>query len=66
MIYQRRKHVIDLYVWPDDDPLDHGPTEGSRSGYNFLRWRKNGMAFWAVSDLDAKELADFMKLLQTD
>jgi anti-sigma factor RsiW len=66
LIYQRRQHVIDLYVWPDGSHLDHGPTEGSRSGYNYVRWSQHGMAFWAVSDLAANELADFAGLLRTD
>jgi anti-sigma factor RsiW len=64
LIYQRRQHLIDLYVWPDGGHLDHGPTEGARSGYNFVRWSHDGMTFWAVSDLDAKELADFVRLWQ--
>lgn len=62
LVYQRRQHLIDLYVWPDDGRIDHGPTTGSRSGYNFLHWNEGGMAFWAVSDLGADELADFVKL----
>jgi anti-sigma factor RsiW len=66
LIYQRRQHVIDLYLWPDGGHLDHGPTQGSRSGYNFLRWSQDGMAFWAVSDLDAKELGDFVMLWRKD
>jgi anti-sigma factor RsiW len=66
LIYQRRQHVIDLYVWPEGGPLDHGPTEGSRSGYNFLRWSQDGMTFWVVSDLGAAELADFVRLWRTD
>jgi anti-sigma factor RsiW len=66
LIYQRRQHVINLYVWPDDGYLDHGLTQGSRSGYNYVRWSLNGMAFWAVSDLAADELTDFARLLQTD
>jgi anti-sigma factor RsiW len=66
LIYQRRQHVIDLYVWPDGGHLDHGPTDGSRSGYNYVRWSQNGMAFWAVSDLAAEELADFTGLLRAD
>jgi anti-sigma factor RsiW len=66
LIYQRRQHVIDLYVWPDGSHLDHGLTAGNRSGYNFLRWSQNGMAFWAVSDLAANELADFVRLLRTE
>jgi anti-sigma factor RsiW len=62
LIYKRRKHLIDLYVWPDGDRLDHAPTAGSRNGYNFLHWSHDGMAFWAVSDLAASELLDFGNL----
>jgi anti-sigma factor RsiW len=62
LIYQRRQHLIDLYVWPDDGRLDRGPASGSRSGYNFLHWSEGGMSFWAVSDLGAGELEDFVKL----
>jgi anti-sigma factor RsiW len=66
LIYERRKHLIDLYVWPDGGHLDHGPTAGSRSGYNFLHWSQDGMAFWAVSDLAASELRDFANLSRAD
>jgi anti-sigma factor RsiW len=66
LIYQRRQHLIDLYVWPDGGHLDHGPTAGSRSGYNFLHWSQDGMAFWAVSDLAPNELADLVNLLRSD
>jgi anti-sigma factor RsiW len=64
LIYQRRQHLIDLYVWPDGGHLDHGPTEGSRSGYNFRHWSEDGMAFWAVSDLAPDQLAEFVALLR--
>lgn len=66
LIYQRRQHVIDLYVWPDGGYLDHDPTAGSQSGYNYVRWSQDGMAFWAVSDLAANELADFTGMLRAD
>ncbi len=62
LIYQRRQHVINLYVWPDEGRLDRGPASGSRSGYNFVHWSEGGMAFWAVSDLGAEELEDFVRL----
>jgi hypothetical protein len=42
--------------------LDHGPAEESRNGYNVLRWNQDGMAFYAVSDLNPQELADFARL----
>ncbi len=33
-------------------------------GYNYVRWRAGGMAFWAVSHLNGKELAEFAALWQ--
>ena len=64
LVYQRRQHVIDLYVWPDGRHFDRSPADGDHSGYNVQRWSRDGMAFWAVSDLDAQELADFVRLWQ--
>ena len=64
LIYHRRQHIIDLYVWPDEEHGDTSPTPGSLSGYNFLHWRQGGMVFWAVSDLDATELAEFARLVR--
>lgn len=61
LAYQRRQHVVQLYAWPDGSHLERGPAEGSRSGYNWVRWSRDGMAFWAVSDLNAAELADFVR-----
>jgi anti-sigma factor RsiW len=58
LVYGRRQHVINLYVWPERG--EAGPVATSRSGYNMVRWNRNGMTFWAVSDLDAKELAEFV------
>ena len=66
LIYKRRQHVIDVYVWPDNGGLGAGPVEGSRSGYNYVRWRQNGMAFWAVSDLAPDELTDFVRLMRKE
>jgi anti-sigma factor RsiW len=60
LAYKRDQHIINLYIWPDSG---HGsPAAGSRNGYNFVRWNQDGMAFWAVSDLNAKELGDFVRL----
>ena len=60
LVYGRRQHVIDLFVWPESsaprtDAFGH-------SGYNVLRWHRDGMVFWAVSDLGAPELAEFARL----
>ena len=66
LVYQRRQHVIDLYVWPEGRHVDRSPVSSDRSGYNVLRWSRDGMAFWAVSDLNAQELADFARLWQAE
>jgi len=58
LVYQRDKHIIDLFIWP----ADAGPTppeSGQRQGYNFVHWSQDGMAFWAVSDLEANQLREF-------
>lgn len=66
LVYQRRQHVIDLFVWPDGGHVGRGPADSRRDGYNVLRWSWDGMAFWAVSDLSPQELADFVRLWQAN
>lgn len=65
LVYRRRNHVIDLFVWPvagESPQLAGGPESGRREGYNFIRWSAGEMRFWAVSDLNAAELAAFADL----
>jgi anti-sigma factor RsiW len=66
LIYQRGRHIIDLFVWPESNHLRSGTTAGSLHGYNYIRWHADGMAFWAVSDLEADQLRDFARLMRTD
>jgi anti-sigma factor RsiW len=32
----------------------------ARRGYNVVHWTESGMAFWAVSDLNAAEMRSFV------
>jgi anti-sigma factor RsiW len=57
LVYQRDKHVIDLFVWPAGG--ETSPQTAERQGYNIVHWSQNGMAFWAVSDLEAAQLKQF-------
>lgn len=63
LVYQRRKHVIDLFIWPTQAE-DASGTEASK-GFNVVRWRKSGMSFAAVSDLNETELEQFESLLKS-
>ena len=63
LIYQRRKHVINLFVWPAANS-DTKPAVQVRQGYNLIHWTKSGMMFWAVSDLNLAELQQLAEELQ--
>ena len=62
LVYQRRKHFINLFIWPSTH--DSGQKAVMRQGYNLLHWTQSGMAFWAASDLNNSELQEFVKLIQ--
>jgi anti-sigma factor RsiW len=60
LIYRHGKHIINLFIWPAPDqpsPATAGPTE---QGYNTLHWSKDGMNFWAVSDVNQADLQSFV------
>jgi anti-sigma factor RsiW len=61
LIYRRLKHPINLYIWPTT-AADLAPAETSREGYSLVHWRKGGMEYWAVSDLNGVELREFAGL----
>ncbi|HEY3909710.1 MAG TPA: anti-sigma factor [Stellaceae bacterium] len=61
LVYQRAKHIIDLYVWPQTEGAGSAPETTERHGYNVVNWTQNGMTFWAVSDVERSQLLDFAK-----
>jgi anti-sigma factor RsiW len=64
LVYQRRKHFINVFVWPDAGGSSTTQTLESRQGYNMTSWSRGGFQFWAVSDVSAQDLADFVRLLE--
>jgi anti-sigma factor RsiW len=64
LVYQRRKHFINVFVWPDASGLTSAPAMESKQGYNLMRWSRGGFHFWAASDVSAPDLAEFARLLQ--
>ena len=61
LIYERGKHIINLFLWPSDAAPERIQT---RNGYHMQSWFDNGMAFWAVSDLNVAELREFVALFR--
>ena len=60
LVYGHGKHAIDLYVWPTVAG-DATARDTTRKGYNFVTWVRDGMRFWAVSDLNPAELDEFAR-----
>ena len=56
VVYRRRSHIINLFVWPGSDKA---PAKLQRLGFSLRHWTKGGLTFWAVSDINASELAEF-------
>jgi anti-sigma factor RsiW len=58
LVYQRDKHIIDLFTWPAQGP-GKSPSFARHQGYNVVHWTQDGMTYWAVSDLEAAQLSEF-------
>jgi anti-sigma factor RsiW len=60
LVYQRNKHVINVFIWPDE-PRPSG--SGTVNGYHLIHWSSAGMTRWAISDLNEAELKELTRLL---
>ncbi len=58
LVFHRRQHAINLFVWPATAGAVPGRQAGA-NGYNTESWSQNGLNFLAVSEIPAGELAQF-------
>ena len=42
LVYQRRKHFINVFVWPNASQSSSTQTIPSEQGYNIMRWSRGG------------------------
>lgn len=68
LIYQRRQHVINVFMRANVPTSATTTTNAdyqtaTQQGYNLIQWQENGVDYWAVSDLNIKELEMFTRLL---
>ena len=62
LVYQRQKHTINVFVWPTSDGGTVASPQTVR-GFHVEHWTRDGMMYWAVSDVNAAELAQFRAAL---
>jgi anti-sigma factor RsiW len=63
LVYQLRKHYINVFVWPDDGKQAKLPEFSAKQGYNMVCRTSGGMRLCAVTDANADDLRQFMQLL---
>jgi len=63
LVYGRRQHVINVFLWPAAGPEGAAPPV-VRRGYHVLHWTTPDLAYWVASDLGLSELTDFAGLLR--
>jgi anti-sigma factor RsiW len=63
LVYQRRLHPIHVFIWFATDGTAASDTRSIR-GFQVRHWIRDGMSFWAVSDLNDTELDEFVRALR--
>jgi len=64
LIYARRKHTINLFIWPERGADVLSGSSGSRQGYNWLLWKTGMNRFCLVSDVSLADLRELKDLIQ--
>ena len=64
LVYQRRQHLINVFIWPAEKQIDDNLHSESSQGYNMVVWERDGMYLCAVSDLSTGELQQFAQLIE--
>ncbi|MGZ5948285.1 MAG: anti-sigma factor family protein [Caulobacteraceae bacterium] len=64
LVFHRNRHVVNLFIWPSKGE-GREPDAAARGGYSVVHWTARGLEFWAVSDIEAKDLKNFEQAFQT-
>jgi anti-sigma factor RsiW len=62
LVYTRRKHAINLFLWPLQHAAGGAVQSTSNQGYQMVHWIEAGTSYWAISDLNSSELRQFVQL----
>jgi anti-sigma factor RsiW len=61
IVYRRRVHVINLFVAQGAASEGYGAKLETMQGFNIERWSAQGLEFFAISDINAEELREFVE-----
>jgi len=64
LVYQRRKHFINLFVWPAESGSAGADKRITRQGYQLLHWVDSDFNYWAVSDVSDNDLQAFKQVFE--
>jgi anti-sigma factor RsiW len=65
IVYRRRMHVINVFVLRREGSEYRVPKLEAMQGFNIRHWTLQGLDFFAVSDLNAEELVQFVQKFET-
>src|SRR5947207_13276135 len=65
LVYERRKHFINLFIWPAASDATRAPKTITRQGYQLLHWADSDFNYWAVSDVNISDLQTFKQQFET-
>jgi anti-sigma factor RsiW len=63
LVYQRQQHTINVFVAPAGTESPDPINARTLRGFHVHHWIRDGMSFWAVSDLNDRELTEFVRAL---
>jgi anti-sigma factor RsiW len=63
LVYQHQQHTISVFEWPASDSGEAPRDARALRGFQVRHWTRDGMTFWAVSDLGNTELDQFVGAL---
>lgn len=63
LVYRRRLHLVNVFTWPAPSTEHVAVRELVSKGFNVVTWAKNGITYWAVSDLNLGELRQLQSLM---
>ena len=64
LVYQKRKHFINLFIWPTTPKDSSAQTMVEREGYHLVHWSDDDFTYWAVSDVNLNDSQSFKQLFE--